>query len=165
MSLTVHERTKALGRYGEKITMGLLESAGFTAVRYMGAYHPFADYYAERKGHRFIISVRTRNMYLKNANSRDGKLKINPCYNICKKTTDVRQIANIHNAEPAWITIQVDAEAQSYSAYFGTIADLNAKGERYSVPMTPDCTAGYDSLASDWRDLEIKPEWTNRQVT
>jgi hypothetical protein len=46
--LTPHERTDALGSWGENIAKRLLGAAGFSSIRYLGKYHPFADYYAER---------------------------------------------------------------------------------------------------------------------
>jgi hypothetical protein len=152
------ERTKALGEYGEKITKSLLENAGFLAVHNLNdsePNHPFADYDAERSRRRFIISVRTRNIL-----KADGTL--NTPYNICKKGVDLLPIARKCRAELAWITIQVDTERRCNSAYFGTMAELNANGERYSVPMKPCDTAGYECLAHNQHDQNIMPEWTNQ---
>jgi hypothetical protein len=130
------------------IPCGILNSAK--------ANHPFADIFAERGGRRFIIGVKTRNKQ-----TAEGKL--NSSYNIRKKGKDLCIISASYGAIPAWIAIQVEAEKQRCSAFFGTLAHISVRGERYSIPMTPAATAQYERLAMDEHDLTIRPEWSNRK--
>lgn len=155
-----YQRTKAIGNFGEQITAKLLQSAGFTNIRDLNALehnHPFADYYAERNGHRYVISVRARNMWQANG-------KLNPGYNVCKKGANIQKVADKYGAELAWITIQVDVKSQRYSAYFGTLAELNVNRVLYSVPMKARDTARYECIALGLSDPQIRPEWTNRPL-
>jgi hypothetical protein len=58
------DRRKASGDWGEEKVPALLKKAGFHAVRdlkFEKANHQFANFYAERGNHRFIIGVKTRN--------------------------------------------------------------------------------------------------------
>jgi hypothetical protein len=70
-----------LGFVGEQLALGELSLHGFTAITDLNhpkKNHPFADIYAERKGEKFWISVKTRNKY-----QNDGT--INYCYKISPK--------------------------------------------------------------------------------
>jgi Holliday junction resolvase len=150
-------RIKALGDWGEEKALSLLKGAGFHAVRDLNfgkANHPFADFYAERGSQRFIIGVKTRNRL-----TAAGKL--NAAYNVRKKGKDLSGLAAAYNAVPAWIAIQVDVEKMTCSAFFGPLAQLTVRSERYSIPMTPQATAHYECLVRDDHDLTIRPEWTN----
>jgi hypothetical protein len=138
-------RTKALGGWGEEKASKLLKRAGFRSVSNLNSEisnHLFADIYAERGDKRYIIGVKTRNRL-----TATGKL--NPSYNVRKKGKDLSGLAARYRAVPAWIAIQVDTEAQTCSAYFGLLAQLSVKSERYSIPMTPQSTAHYECLAHD----------------
>jgi Holliday junction resolvase len=152
-------RTMALGGWGEEKASILLKRAGFRSVRNLNSEipnHLFADIYAERNNERFIIGVKTRNRQ-----TAEGKL--NSCYNIRKKGKDLRVLAIGYKAHPAWVAIQVEAEKQRCSAFFGTVAQIMFQGERYSIPMTPQATSKYELLASDEHDPTIRPEWSNRK--
>jgi Holliday junction resolvase len=152
-------RTMALGGWGEEKASKLLKRAGFRSVRNLNSEipnHLFADIYAERGDERFIIGVKTRNRL-----TAAGKL--NPSYNVRKKGKDLSGIAARYKAIPAWIAIQVEAEKQKCSAFFGTMAQIAVQGERYSIPMTPLRTAQYERLANDEHDPTIRPEWSNRK--
>jgi hypothetical protein len=116
--------------------------------------HPFGDLYAERGGGRYLVGVKTRNQF-------QASGLFNPTYNIRKKGVDVEAIATRHNAELAWVAIQVIPERQVYCAYFGTLGMIEDRGERFSVPMTAASTGKYECLARDEMDREISPEWTN----
>ncbi len=135
-------RTKNLGDLGERLAPTLLQRAGFTEITDLNEVipnHPFADFIAERGGGRFLISVRTRNRLT-------AKGKLNSTYNVRRRAVPLEPLAKIHQAVPAWVAIQVDAEQGTISAYFGTIAQL---GNRLSIPMKPEDTAKYECLADN----------------
>jgi hypothetical protein len=156
MQLTRKQRTEALGRWGELKSLALLERAGFTNVRDLNhptPHHPFADVLAHKSGEPYIIGVKTRCKF-----KDDGR--VNDSYNMIKRGADVAAIAARYNAQPAWVTIQVIPELQTFSAFFGRLGT-----ERLSVPMRPRDTDKYkrdgDCLADNEIDPEILPEWTN----
>jgi hypothetical protein len=153
--LTRYERQIALGGWGESKALILLKGAGFTAVRNLNKplNHPFADSYAERGGARYLIGVKARNKYT-------DKGGLNATYNIRKKHMDVRILANQYKAELSWVTIQVVPELQSFWAFFGTIAQIEESGERFSIRMKPEYTKDYEGLG-EGRDVTIRPEWSN----
>jgi hypothetical protein len=66
-----------------------------------------------------------------------------------------------HNAIPAWIAISVVPEEQTFSAYFGTILQID--GERFSIPMGPEQTTRYECLSRPVEEFDrsIRPEWSN----
>jgi hypothetical protein len=90
MPLTEHERLQALRNWGEKKALILLKDAQFSGVKDLNAEthnHPFADIYAEFAPERFVIGVKTRNMYQKSG-------PLNDSYNIYKKKGfDIRLLA------------------------------------------------------------------------
>ncbi|AWM23756.1 hypothetical protein AOX55_0000476 [Sinorhizobium fredii CCBAU 25509] len=73
-------------------------------------------------------------------------------------------LAAMYDAEPAWVTVQVEAEAQRYSCYFGTLAEITAAKLRYSVAMTEVATTEYECLVRNRKDRHIDPAWTNRKT-
>ena len=85
----------------------------------------------------YLIGVKTRNKYQVSG-------LINPTYNIHKRGADVESIARRHRAVLAWIAIPVVREEQLFSAYFGTIAQIQEAGERFSIPMRPEQTVRYE---------------------
>ena len=150
-------RTKALGNWGEKKIPELLKRAGFGSVRDFNserANHPFADFYAER-GDNYVIGAKTRN-------KRTAAGPLNSPYNVCKKGMDLSVIASMYSANLACVAVQVDAEAQSFSAFFATMDQITEGGARYSIPMTPQATGHYECLARDEYDPTIRPEWSNQ---
>jgi hypothetical protein len=153
------QRKRALGDWGEKKAVDLLKRAGFRNVRDMNvemSNHPFGDICAERDGNRYLTGVKTRNKYQVSG-------LINPTYNVRKRGVDVGAIAQRHNAILAWVAIPVIPEEQSFSAYFGTIGQIEDRGERFSIPMRPEQTARYECLSRpvDEFDPSIRPEWSN----
>lgn len=153
------QRKRALGDWGEKKGIDLLKRAGFHNVRNMNAEssnHPFGDLYAERDGKRYLIGVKTRNKY-------QASGLINPAYNVRKRGADVRGVARRHNAMLAWVAISLVPEQQSFSAYFGTIAQIEEAGERFSIPMRPEQTGRYECLSRPPEELDasIRLEWSN----
>jgi hypothetical protein len=153
------QRKRALGDWGEKKALDLLKRAGFRNVRDMNAEssnHPFGDICAERDGPRYLIGVKTRNKYQTSG-------LINPTYNVRKRGADVKAIAQKYNATLAWVAIAVVPEEQRFSAYFGTIAQIEDAGERFSIPMRPEQTKRYERLSCPLEEFDesIRSEWSN----
>jgi len=153
------QRKRALGDWGEQKAVCLLKRAGFQNVRDMNAEsfnHPFGDIYAERNGARYLIGVKTRNKYQVSG-------LVNPTYNVRKRGADVKTIAQQYNAALAWVAIAVVPEEQRFSAYFGTIAQIDHAGERFSIPMRSEQTKGYECLSKPTEecDQSIRAEWSN----
>jgi hypothetical protein len=154
--LTRKQRTDALGRWGELKSLALVARAGFTSVRDLNSpipHHPFADVLANLKGKPFIIGVKTRCKF-----KDDGRL--NDYYNMVKRGADVAAIAESYRAQPAWMTIQVVPELQTFSAFWGKLTT-----ERLSVPMRERDTEKYKRDGYCLADNEIDPtilaEWSN----
>jgi hypothetical protein len=157
LKLSDRERTKALGDWGEKRALALLKGAGFRNVRDINLEfpnHPFCDVYAERNGTPYIIGVKTRNKFQVSGT-------LNPTYNIRKRAADVHKIAHRYKAELAWVAIQTIPELQQFSAFFGTIAQIEEDGERFSIRMNPEYTRNYLRLADQQIDTSLRPEWSN----
>ena len=150
------ERLRTLGSWGENKAIDLLKRAGFSAVKELNANHPFADICAERDGACYLIGVKTRNKYQANG-------LINPTYNVRKRGVDVGVLAQRHNAILAWVAIPIIAEEQTFSAYFGTISQIEEAGERFSIPMRSEHVVRYECLSCpvEEPDPSIKPEWSN----
>jgi hypothetical protein len=159
MPISDHERRQALGKWGEKKALVLLENAGFKDVRDVNAEthnHPFGDIYAKRRSG-FVIGVKTRNRFQKRG-------VLNDSFNVQKKGFDIQSIGKQYDAVLAWVAIQVIPELQSFNAYFGTIKQIQERKERFSIPLKPDEIRdhGYERLgAADELDLSIRPEWSN----
>jgi hypothetical protein len=152
-------RLRALGDWGEQKAFALLERAGFSGVRELNTEfpnHPFGDICAERDGARYVIGVKTRNKFQVSG-------LLNPTYNVRKRGADVEAIARRLNAILAWVAIPVIAEEQKFSAYFGTIAQIEDRGERFSIPMKPEQTARYECLSRPLEEFDatIRPDWSN----
>ena len=149
-------RRKELGNLGEKWTVRLLQRARFRDIQDLNERrynHPGADFLADRDGIRYFITVKARNKYRQGTRSLNGGYNIHP--------NKVLKFAQQYDAEPAWLTIQVDTESRCFSAYFGTIASLrNPSG--VGVPMTPNAVAGYECLARDQFDAQIIPDLSNQ---
>jgi hypothetical protein len=153
------QRKRALGDWGEKKAVDLLKRAGFRNVKDMNAEtvnHPFGDIYAERDGPRYLIGVKTRNKYQVSG-------LINPTYNVRKRGADVKAVAQQYNATLAWVAIAVVPEEQRFSAYFGTIAQIEDAGERFSIPMRLEQTKRYECLSRPAEEVDklIRSEWSN----
>jgi hypothetical protein len=118
--------------------------------------HPFGDILAERAGARYLIGVKTRNKY-------QDKGLVNPSYNVRKRGADVESIARQYSAILAWVAIAVIPEEQTFSAFFGTVAEIEDAGERFSIPMKPEQTERYIPLSClpEEFDPSIRAEWSN----
>jgi hypothetical protein len=140
-------RDKVLGHVGERLASDVLARCGFTSIRNLNREKnnfPFADLYAERNSHRYVISVKIRNKFEVSGrlNAR-YKLGAN-CYELAERAD--REM----NAEAAWLAIAL--EPHQFSAYFGLLAPL---GGNRGIPMTAAATSTYECLAHDQRhDLD-----------
>ena len=153
------QRLRALGSWGEHKAVALLKRAGFTNVRELNSElpnHPFADIRATRGGKSYVIGVKTRNKYQVSG-------LLNPTYNIRKKGADVGAIARQHGAILGWVAISVIPEESKFSAYFGTIDQIQKGGERFSIPMMPEQLTRYECLSRpiEEADPSIHPQWSN----
>jgi hypothetical protein len=149
-------RRKELGNLGESWTVRLLKRARFRSIHDLNERrynHPGGDFRADRDGVRYFITVKARNKY------RQGTRSLNGAYNIFPNK--VCKYAQQYDAVPAWLTIQVDTDLQSFSAYFGTIDSLH-NPSAVGVPMTPSAVAGYECLAKDRFNAQIVPELSNQ---
>lgn len=159
-AMTESERRKALGDWGEAKALELMNrsESGFANARDVNAQthnHPFGDIYAERGSARFLIGVKTRCMYQKCGD-------LNPTYNVRKKGHDVASVARPYKADLGWVAIQVVPELQIFNAYFGTIAQIEDRGERFSIPMQPQHTPRYIRIGQENEfDPSIRLEWSN----
>lgn len=92
--------------------------------------YPFADLYAEKEGRKFIISIKARNKFQKNHT-------LNAYYNLGSRAYENAAKAEAEfEAEAHWMAVQFDT--QSYSVYFGSLAELN---HRHAIPMR-ECELG-----------------------
>jgi hypothetical protein len=153
------QRLRALGNWGEQKAYALLGRAGFSDARELNTEfpnHPFGDICATRGRTHYLIGVKTRNKYQVSG-------LLNPTYNVRKRGVDVQAIAQQHQAILAWVAISVVPEEQRFSAYFGTIAQIEDRGERFSIPMRPEQTSTYECLSRPPKesDPSIRPEWSN----
>lgn len=136
-------RWKRLGDAGEKLARALLVTSGFADVISLNDSEmnfPFADYFAVRRGSRFVISVKIRNKF---EFTRNGRQRLNSRYKLGPKCYEYAEAAERKfTAQAAWLTIALDAE--TYDAYFGTLSSLNGS---LGVSMTPTAKAKYECLA------------------
>jgi hypothetical protein len=171
MQLVQIERITKLGRLGEILAAERLKHHGFVDIVDLNSKrmnYPFADLLATDAGTRYLIGVKARNAM------RQGEVGLNESYNLILipdatnhelkrqgRTTDqitsmlwdeVAELAKLHAATPAWITVPVRPKAGTYSAYFGLVASL---GNKRSVPMTAKACAMYRCLARDISDPRI----------
>ena len=150
-----------MGDWGEQKALELLRrpESGFVNARDVNAENPshrFGDLYAERGPVRFFIRVKTRNRYQVSG-------LLNPAYNLKRRGAGVGAIARWYRAIPAFIAISVIPEEQRVTAYFGTLDQIEGRGERFSIPMTREKTVTYELLGrEDEFDPAIRREWSNR---
>jgi hypothetical protein len=149
-------RRKAVGDLGEGFIERLLRRASFQSIRDLNRHqpnHPGGDFLATRNGVKYFISVKTRNKY------RQGTRHLNGGYNLFPEK--VRKAARGYGAVPAWVTIQIDTERQTFCAYFGRVDQLS-NPHRIAVPMTPRAVETYECLANHEFCAEIVPELSNQ---
>lgn len=126
-------RKKSLGELGELFAIKALVDEKYDRIRNLNDDHmneAFADIYAEKDGKRYVISVKSRNKFLKN-----GKLNVR--YNLGVNAYDkAERVAKEYDAEPYWMAIQFGEH--DYSVYFGSLASLNGA---MTIPVDK-CEAG-----------------------
>ena len=113
-------RKKSLGELGELFGIKALVDNSFEKVVNLNdrkLNYPFADLYAEKDNKKFIISIKARNKFQKNHT-------LNAHYNLGGNAYQKAKSAELeYEAEAHWMAIQFDA--QTYSVYFGSLAELN----------------------------------------
>ena len=133
-------RCHRLGDIGEKLAEELLAVNGFTNIQNLNKprkNYPFADFYAEREGRGYVISVKARNKY------EFGTRKLNSRYKLGQKCHEHAKEAELHfQAVAAWLTISL--EETTFSAYFGVLKSLDGSA---GVLMTEKAVANYECLA------------------
>lgn len=152
----IMSRRRRIGDLGEEWTKSLLERAGFRAIRDLNLVrynHRGGDFIAEREGEKYFITVKARNKY------KQGTRKLNGGYNIYPEK--VRRAALEYDATPAWVTIQLDTDEQTYSAYFGTVSSLR-NPNAVAVPMLPHNIGAHECLADKVFDETITADLSNQ---
>ena len=145
LDTTTAWRAKRLGDIGEELAETLLLQHGFANIQNLNrarANFPFADFLAERRSTRYVISVKIRNKY---EFSQAGSRRLNQRYKLGAKCLQHAENAARHfNAVTAWLAIALDMH--TYSAYFGLLSDLNGS---VGINMSPAAVATYECLAHD----------------
>ena len=137
----VADRMKSLGNLGEYLAEELLKEAKFKNIKNLNSEKvnfPYADIYAERDGHKYCISVKTRNKKENNGN-------LNSRYKLGKEWERLSQEAEAeHSAIAAWVTVACDIDNGTFDAFFGLLTDL---GGNSGIKMTQEATRDYEQLA------------------
>jgi hypothetical protein len=177
MKLIPLERITKLGHLGEDLAAERLRHHGFTDVENLNlrrTNYPFGDLLATKDGIRYFVGVKARN------EMRQGDVGLNESYNLVLisdpvnrklkeqgNTSDqitamllaeVGRLAAALDATPAWVTVPIRPISGTFSAYFGTVAQL---GNRRSVPMTPKACETYRCLARDVPDQRVTKDLLN----
>ena len=124
-------RKKSLGELGELFAIKALVDNDFDKIKNLNDIkmnYSYIDLYAEKKGKKYFISVKSRNKYQK-----DGNLNARYNIKISKKSTH-------------WMAIQF--ETNTYSIYFGAIKQLNGKG---GILMGDKYLPSYECFAKNKR--------------
>ena len=148
------DRCRSLGEVGETLLApDLLSKAGFEKIENLnekyGPNYPFADIYAERDGKRYVLSVKTRNKYTNHG-------KINDRYKLDNPDKS-KEVSARFAAIPAFLTISIEADMNTYSGYFGEISMLR---KDTGVPMrNPD--EDYECLGKNVKSEFDLSKFTN----
>jgi len=112
-------RKKSLGELGELYAIKTLVDREFDRIRNINDDHmneKFADIICEKDKTRFVISVKSRNMYQLNGS-------LNTRYNLGQKVYENAKYAEEkYDAVAYWMAIQFDVT--HYSVYFGSLESL-----------------------------------------
>jgi hypothetical protein len=171
------ERITRLGRLGEDLAAERLSQHGFSDIENLNLRrhnYPFGDLLATKDGVRYFVGVKARN------EMRQGDVGLNESYNLVLisdpvnsrlkeqgKTPDqitamllaeVGRLATTLDAIPAWVTVPIRPREGTFSAYFGSVAQI---GNRRSVPMTPKACAAYLCLARNISDSRVTKDLLN----
>ena len=136
-------RAHSLGEFGESLAKPILVRAGFTNVKNLNhskMNSPFADFYAERKSEKYVISVKIRNKYKANTGKLNARYNLghSNCYELAAKA----EIAL--SAQAAFLAISL--MPTSYWAYFAPLVVLN---KSLGISMTNSWLARYECLAEN----------------
>ncbi len=142
-------RCRNLGKIGEKkLAIALLSSAGFKEITDVNITYrenfPFADLTAVRNGEKYVISVKSRNKYVKNSDT-----KINDRYKLSSHPNQlprlVQEAVRLLGGIPAFVAIITEPRKNTFSGYFGELSILRGNAV---IPMrTPDLD--YECLGKD----------------
>jgi hypothetical protein len=170
------ERITRLGRLGEDLAAERLSQHGFTDVENLNL---------RRKIIRLAICSRQRMACAISSASRrnemrQGDVGLNESYNLvlisdpvnrklkergntrdqitAMLLAEVGRLATTLDAMPAWVTVPIRPREGTFSAYFGSVAQL---GKRRSVPMTPKACAACHCLARDVSDPRVTEDLLN----
>ena len=138
------KRFKKLGDFGEILAAEVLKENGFNKIRNLNDDQnnfEFADYYAEKDGQKFLISVKTRNKF-EHTGILNSRYKLGR--NLEKKIKHVLSQAEFNNCIPAWLAIAM--EKTSFDAYFGLISDLAGN---HGISMSLKACENYHCLARE----------------
>jgi len=133
-------RCHSLGNIGEELAKQVFEKNGFVNVRNLNESrknYAFADFYAERGGNKYVISVKARNKYEFGTGRLNGRYKLG-----AKCHEHAREAEKINDASAAWLVISL--EEKTFSAYFGLLDSLRGST---GVAMTEDAIKQYERLA------------------
>ena len=136
------KRFKKLGDIGEELAAEILKENGFKNIKNLNHEEMnfrFADFYAEKDGKKYLISVKTRNKYENNG-------KLNSRYklgrNLLAKIEKALSIPEFSECEPAWLAIAM--EEKTCDAYFGLISELEGGN---GIPMSQKACSTKQCLA------------------
>ncbi len=137
-------RFKKLGDLGEELAAEILKENGFKSIMNLNEKEMnfrFADFYAEKDGKKYLISVKTRNKYENNG-------KLNSRYklgrNLLTKIEKALSIPEFSECEPAWLVIPM--EEKTCDAYFGLISELEGGN---GIVMSAKACNTYTCLAKN----------------
>ncbi len=112
-------RKKSLGELGELFAIKTLVDNEFDKIRNLNDEHmnePFADFFCEKNGARYVISVKTRNMYQLNG-------RINNRYNLGENAYEkARAAEQKYSGIAYWMAIQFDSH--EYSVFLALLSAL-----------------------------------------
>jgi len=114
-------RKKSLGELGELFALKALVDKGYKVsnVNDIRMNFTFADLLAEKDGNKYIVSVKSRNMFQKNN-------MLNAYYNLGNDVYEKAALVQKEfDAEPYWLAVQFDIN--TYSVYFGSLSGLDGK--------------------------------------
>ena len=141
----------AVGAWGKETAVRLLEGpgSGFNGVARHNGY-----VLAARDGCKYLFKVVARDRLQK-----DGTL--NPRFNVFPG--EVMAAARDLGAVPAWLTIPINRERGTFSAFWGLVKEMPPSGNSgYTVGVPMRETADYQCLISDEPDQRIKDIFTGK---
>ena len=142
---------RAVGEWGKETAFRLLEGpgSGFSSVKPENGY-----VLAARDGCQYLFKIVARDRLQK-----DGTL--NPRFNVFPEK--VMAAARDLGAVPAWLTIPINRERSTFSAFWGLVKEMPPSGNGgYTVGVPMRETVDYQCLISDEPDQQIKDIFTGK---